>query len=40
MRLITHSVPKKSLSRWFAFGVLCGMIAGACFFERFPLLPG
>lgn len=32
--------PKKSLGRWFAFGVLCGMVAGACFIDRFPLLMG
>jgi hypothetical protein len=32
--------PKKSLGRWFAFGILCGMVAAACFIERFPLLFG
>ena len=40
MRLVTHSVPKKSLARWFAFGVLCGMVGIACFIGRFPLLQG
>ena len=40
MRLITHSVPKNSLLRWFAVGALCGMIGVACFIDRFPLLPG
>lgn len=32
--------PKKSLGRWLAFGILCGMVGAACFVERFPLLAG
>lgn len=32
--------PKKSLGRWFAFGILCGMVGVACFVDRFPLLMG
>ncbi|WP_267874205.1 hypothetical protein [Telluria aromaticivorans] len=39
MRIITHKVPNKSLARWFAFGMLCGVIGAACFVDRFPLLP-
>lgn len=36
---ITHIVPRKSLARWCAFGMLCVIIGAACFVERFPLLP-
>jgi hypothetical protein len=36
---ITHLVPRKSLARWFAFGMLCAIIGVACLVERFPLLP-
>jgi len=32
--------PKKSVGRWFAFGILCGMVGAACLFDRFPLLQG
>ena len=38
MRIAMQVPPKKSLARWVAFGMLCGMVVGACFVDRFPLL--
>lgn len=35
-----HTVPKTSLARWIAFGMLCAMVGVACLVERFPLLQG
>ena len=40
MRIATHTPLKRTFARWFAFGMLCGVIGAACFVERFPLLPG
>ncbi|MFC0250796.1 hypothetical protein [Massilia consociata] len=31
--------PRNSLIRWCTFGMLCAMVGGACFVDRFPLLP-
>ncbi len=39
MRTIPYRGLKKTFARWFAFGMLCGAIAGACLAERLPLLP-
>lgn len=40
MRAAMHVHPKKSLSRWLAFGILCCMVGAACLVDRFPLLQG
>jgi hypothetical protein len=34
-----HQAPKTALTRWIVFGTLCGLIAVACLFQRFPVLP-
>lgn len=39
MRPLPAHTFKKTFARWFAVGMLCGAIAGACLADRLPLLP-